>query len=435
MKKFDITIICAALAVLALAIFFYPVKKINFKRTTLVFSQWLNDDLDGKVLDKIVYEFEKSHPGVSIVLENRTYRNLKNDCAGYLDAMRNALSSGNEGKKNTHKFPDIVTVDPLWFDDSEKHILFANQNGGEMRESAATNEVYTKPLYSYFNTLFYNIGILEDAGFDRPPKTRGEFAEVCLKLKEKNIYGLSVSGNFFTDIFPWIWSESGTKMLQTINNEKDRFDFSEKTVIASIDFFNKLNRQNILGRPPFIKDDDEKIKNFIAGKTAMITAPSKLIKKLETQRNMRFGITNIPYPENYSGRPVFNMNCVHTAVLSSSRQREAAFEFVEFLGAANAVLAASAGAIPEDPAASMFDGAWAEEQPGGGQDSGPLQAVYAKAQSMIESAEGVDDWKIFSASASLDSIAAEEMNSMFRQTQGAADTAETIKKRYNSVVK
>jgi multiple sugar transport system substrate-binding protein len=438
MKKFDIVIICTALAVLALAIFFYPAKKINFKRTTLVFSQWLNDDLDdAKVLGKIVDEFEKSHPGVNIVLENRSYRNLKNDCAGYLDAMRNALSGGNEGKKGTHKFPDIVTVDPLWFDDSEKHILFADQNGGETRESAATaatNEVYTRPLYSYFNTLFYNIGILEDAGFDRPPKTRGEFSEVCLKLKEKNIYGLSVSGNFFADIFPWIWSESGTKMLQTINNEKDRFDFSEKTVIGSIDFFNKLNSQNTLGRPPFINDDDEKINNFIAGKTAMITASSKLIKKLEAQKDTRFGITNIPYPENYSGRPVFNMSCVHTAVLSSSRQREAAFEFVEFLGAANAVLASSAGAISEDPAASMFDGALAEDQSGGGQDRGPLEAVYAKAQSMIESAEGVDDWKLFSACASLDSIAAEEMNSMFRQMQGAADTAEMIKKRYDSVI-
>jgi ABC-type glycerol-3-phosphate transport system substrate-binding protein len=435
MKKFDIAIICTALAVLALAVSFYPAKKINFKRTTLVFSQWLSDDLDGKVLDKIVEEFEKSHPGVSIVHEKRCYRNLKNVCAGYLDAMRNALSGGNEGKKGTHKFPDIVTVDPLWFDDSEKHILFANQNGGETWESAATNEIYTRPLYSYFNALFYNIDILEDAGFDRPPKTRGEFAEVCLKLKEKNIYGLSVSGNFFTDIFPWIWSESGTKMLQTINNEKDRFDFSEKTVIASMDFFNKLNRQNTLGRPPFIRDDDEKINNFIAGKTAMITAPSRLIKKLEAQGDMRFGITNIPYPENYSGRQVFNMSCVHTSVLSSSRHSEAAFEFVEFLCAANAALAASAGAISEDPAASMFDGAWAEEQPGGGQDGGPLEVVYAKAQSMIDSAEGVDDWKLFSASASLDSIAAEEINSMFRQRQGAADTAEAIKKRYDSVVK
>ena len=437
MKKFDIALVCAALAVLAAAIFFYPAKKINFRQTTLVFSQWLTDDMERDILEKVIDEFERSHPGVSIVPENRSYRNLKKDCAVYLDIARNSQLNGKENKKNARKFPDIVTVDPLWFDDSEKRILFANQNGGEARESATTNEVYTRPLYSYFNALFYNIKILEDAGFDRPPKTRGEFSEVCLKLKEKNIYGLSVSGNFFTDIFPWIWSESGTKTLQTINSEKDMFNFAEKNVVGSIDFFNKLNRQNTLGRPPFIKDDDEKINNFIAGKTAMVTASSKLIKTLETQhKDMQFGITNIPYPENPSGRPIFNMSCVHTAVLSSSGYSETAFEFLEFLGAASAALAAAAGAISEDPTASIFDGTWAGDQiQRGGQDRASPEAVYVKAQNMIESAEGLDDWKLFSACASLGSIAEEEINSMFRHRQDAAAAAETIKKRYDSVVK
>ncbi|MDR3355811.1 MAG: extracellular solute-binding protein [Spirochaetaceae bacterium] len=431
MKKFDLAVICTALAVLALAVFFYPVKRINFKRTTLVFSQWLNDDMDRAVLDNIIEEFEKSRPGVNIIAENRTYKNLKNDCAGYLDAIAGGRSGVNENKKNTHRFPDIITVDPLWFDDFEKSILFANQNSGETREGAAKNEVYTRPLYSYFNALFYNISILEDAGFDRPPKTRAEFAEVCLRLKEKNIYGLSVSGNFFTDIFPWIWTETGTRTPQTINGEKDGFDFDEKNFVGSMDFFNSLNRHNTLGRPPFIKDEDEKINNFIAGKTAMITASSKLIEKLETRENMRFGITNIPYPENHSGRPVFSMNCVHTAVLSTSRYKEEAFEFVEFLSAANAALSAASGAISE----AVFESSWAEAEPsGGGPDEPPLEEVYAKARSMAESAEGVDEWRLFSACASLGSIASEEINSMFRYRQSAADTAKNIKKRYDSAV-
>ncbi|MDR2342960.1 MAG: extracellular solute-binding protein [Spirochaetaceae bacterium] len=437
MKKFDIALVCTALAVLVMAFFLYPSKKINFRRTTLVFSQWLTDDMEREFLDKIIEEFEKSRPGVSIVLENKSYGNLEKDCAGYLDIVRNDRSDRKENKKNTHKFPDIVTVDPLWFDDSEKRILFADQNGGETREGTTRNEVYTIPLYSYFNTLFYNIKILEDAGFDRPPSTRGEFTEVCRKLKEENIYGLSVSGNFFTDVFPWIWSESGSRTLQTISGEKDKFSFTEKNVIGSMDFLDKLNRQNMLGRPPFIKDDNEKINNFVAGKTAMITASSKLIKKLETQyKGTRFGITNIPYPENYSGRPVFNMSSVHAAVLSSSSHRDKAFEFLEFLCAANAALATAAGAIPEDSSSSVFDNTSADSQPyGGGQNSRRFEAIHVKAQSMLESAESLDDWKLFSACASLASIASEEIDSMFRYKRGVADTVEAIKKRYDSVIK
>jgi multiple sugar transport system substrate-binding protein len=412
-----------------MAFLFFPVKKINLKQTSLVFSQWFKDDIQSDVFDKIIAEFEESHPSISIISEYRSMQGVKYDCKYYLDIIQN--EQDNENKKNMRKFPDIVAVDPLWFNDSEKRILFEDQNASEdisassYGYNSAKNEAYTKPLYAYFNALFYNIRIIEDAGFDRPPKTWNEVMTICSNIKEKNIYGLSISENFFTDVFPWIWSETNKNILQVLNSEKDKFNFTEKSVIDSIDFFNRLNLQNMLGRSPFIKDEEEKINNFIAGKTAMITASSRLIKKLEAEHDdINFGITNIP-SEDYSGRPIFNMSSVHTAVLSSSKQKEAALEFIEFLTSKNAMLATASGAVSPDTA--VFDYSQA-----GGETSG--RSVYAKAQNMIESAESIDDWKLFSACASLASIAAEEIDSMFRYKRSADATAESIKRRYDSVI-
>jgi ABC-type glycerol-3-phosphate transport system substrate-binding protein len=424
MKKFDAAIGYAALAALVIAFLFFPVQKVNFKETTLVFSQWFTDDMESEAFDSIVAEFEESHPGISITREYRNMRGIKYDCSYYLDVIKN--ESNNDMKKETRKFPDIIAVDPLWLNDLEKRMLFEDQNVSEDRDGGAKNESYTKPLYAYFNALFYNIEILEDSGFDRPPKTRNEVTAISRKLKEKNIYGLSVSENFFTDILPWIWPETDRNALQILNVEKDKFDFTEKSVVDSLDFFHTLNSQNTLGRPPFIKDEEEKINNFTAGKTAMITASSKLIKRLESDHSdMRFGITNIP-TKDYFGRPIFSMSSVHAAILSSSRNKEAAFLFIDFLASKNAALAAAAGAVSPD--AAMFGYPQTAAASYG-------KPVYAKAQSMIESAESVDDWKLFSACAALDSIAAEETGAMFRYRRSAAATAVSIKKRYDVVVK
>jgi multiple sugar transport system substrate-binding protein len=426
MKKFDIALIAVAAAVLLMAFLFYPVKKINLKPTTLVFSQWFGSEDERILLDGIIAEFEDAHPGITVVPVYRTYQGIRHDFAYYAGVIRS--EDEPDQKNGARVLPDIVSIDPLWFNDSEKQVLFANQNISETSSAGVNNDVFSTPLYSYFNMLFYNIKILEDAGFDRPPKTRGEFMSVCLRLKEKNIYGLSVSENFFTDIFPWIWPKTGGDVSQAFNSEKDSFDFTEKNVIESINFFNSLNGRNVLGRPPFIENEEEKINNFLAGKTAMITASSRLIKLFESEYgDLNFGVTNIPYPENNSGRPVFNMSCVHIAVLSVSQHKEEALEFIEFLSGKKIALAGATGAVSEDAASSVF--AYSRSA-----NIESVSPVFLKAQNMIDSAEIVDDWKLFSAGAALNSIAGEEISSMLKHNSGAEETAKSIKRRYTSVI-
>ncbi|MDR1257155.1 MAG: ABC transporter substrate-binding protein [Spirochaetaceae bacterium] len=427
MKKFDVAMICAALAVLFCAIFFYPAKKVNFRQTKLVFSQWLKDDMPEEAVLRIIAEFEEDNPAISIVLEDRSRVNVKNDVRGYLEAVRNEKAGGKNGLR---RLPDIILLDPLWLDDSEKSILFWDQNASETQDMA--EKTYSTPLYSYFNALFYNIGVLEKAGFDRPPRTWGEFEAVCLKIKEKNIYGLSVGEDFFASIFPWIWP--GVYGTLGPDIPRDTFDFTGKNIVESLDFLNRLDRQNALGRPPFMKDEGEKINSFIVGKTAMITASTRLIKRLAAERDgVRFDVTAIPYSENNPARPVFSASGIHAAVLSSSAGKEAALEFVRFLESKRPELAAAAGAVPDGvPVFGGQENAWTPDlRPVVGADN----PVRAKALSIFESAESVEEWNIFSACAALGILGGEETALMFRSNRSAADTAAAIQKRYADAVK
>jgi multiple sugar transport system substrate-binding protein len=436
MKKFDTAMICVALAVLILAFIFYPAKKINFTRTTLVFSQWLKEDMPQDAINAVIAEFEEANPSINIILEDRTREKAKSDCALYREAARNAIQNNEGGgkKNNGRRLPDIILVDPLWLDDSEKEIMFEKQDvsgtpvlpGAPAAPdvSGAADYALTAPLYSYFNALFYNTGILEEAGFDRPPKTRSGFEEFCQKLKGKGIYGLSVSGNFFTDIFPWICQNP-----YPTDGEKDIFDFTGKNSVETIDFFSRLSINSMLGRPPFITGEDEKIKAFTSGKTAMITASSKLIRYFKSLYGggFRFQITNIPYSENYAARPALTMNSVHVAVLSAGEHREEALKFTGFLADKRTALAGAAGAIPANGASALFSSGLTPQY-----NADPL---YAKAKNLIENADTVDGWKMFSACASLEAIAAEEMSSMFNRRQTAAEAAGAVQRRYAGVVR
>jgi hypothetical protein len=124
------------------------------------------------------------------------------------------------------------------------------------------------------------------------------------------------------------------------------------------------------------------------------------------------------------------MDSVHAAVLSAGAHSGEALEFTRFLAAKKADLAAAARAIPADGVSVMFSPMRTDA--GQEYDAPSTDTLYAKARSLIENADGVDGWKLFSACASLYAIASEEFASMLSRSQTPADAAGNIKKRYAS---
>ena len=116
---------------------------------SIVFATWWQEDLGEDALLTIIEEFESSHEGIRIVLKEISYEDL-----------RRALFNRAELDEAPSPPVDVLSLDPAWVPE------LLNR---EIIESAE------EPFLSFINVLYYNIEILKNAGFSRPPRTRGEF--------------------------------------------------------------------------------------------------------------------------------------------------------------------------------------------------------------------------------------------------------------------
>jgi multiple sugar transport system substrate-binding protein len=186
-------------------------------------------------------------------------------------------------EKNSSAPGDILAVDPLWIPDLIKN--------GLLQKSDSTET----PLVTYFYPLFYNIDILREAGFSRPPKNRSEFlafAKAVTKTKAQR-YGLALSlspGNsrgIYTDVYPWIWA-AGASLL----NEN-----SQKAIVETLAFLANLNREGLIHPDSFSMGEEEKLNAFIEGRTAFILGKVQYIEILKTQLGpSHFSLSSIPPP-------------------------------------------------------------------------------------------------------------------------------------------
>ena len=231
--------------------------------TNLLFSQWWQEDLKKDTLLELIREFESLHGDIKITLNTRSYEDLR------LDLFIPPESSPG----------DIFALDPLWVPELVKRDIIENLwTESPLAESPLTESPGTEsqgvesqwsddpsqqayngpPLLSYINVLFYNIEMLREAGFARPPKSRGEFLDYARAVtnSEENRWGLTLGGNssrgMYDDVYPWIWS-AGARL---ITNERPAL--SSRQVMDSLSFLASLNRESLVVPSAFSAEDWKK---------------------------------------------------------------------------------------------------------------------------------------------------------------------------------
>jgi len=290
------------------------------KHTTLVFAQWWEDQLEGTILADLAAEFEAKNPNVTIVLEKKNW-----------DEIRESLE-GDAG-------PDIFSIDPYAFHELDSSFRLAAITAD--REGSA----HILPLISFINPLFYNIDLLRNAGFDRPPKNQTEFLSYVQRIKQTgggSIYGagLALGGDphgINRHLLSWIWAS--TNSPESVEN----FKFNSKEVIGALNFLNQLNQS--LYPYPFYLTGEDLLKAFSEGKVAMMIASSADIKKVR-KTPINFSITTIPSPESYTKKPVFPLNEWYAALNGKTLHQEEARQFAAFLKEKSESLAIAAYAVP-----------------------------------------------------------------------------------------
>jgi len=363
------------------------------KHTTLVFAQWWENELESNTLSDIAAKFTAANPGVTVILEKKNW-----------DEIRKSLEEDTG--------PDIFSIDPLAVYEMNRASRLAEITEGNRRNGTILQ------IISFINPLFYNIELLRNAGFDRPPKNYTEFLSYAVRVKESGgVYGagLALGGGTHSisrHILSWIWASADNP------ESADTFDFNSKEVIGTLKFLNQLKTN--LYPNPFSVSEEELFRAFNEGKVGMMIGSTANIKKLKTSP-IGFGITTIPGSESYVKKPVFLVTEWYLGINRHSEYKEEARRFAAFLSEKSDSIAAAAYAIPGS-------GSRSREMP-------REDLFYSKAFDMYEAGEMVRELYASPDILSLNSIIGEEVKQMFWDMKTPEQCAQAIQTRWEKLNK
>jgi len=367
----------------------------------IVFTQWWEGDLGKDTLRLLVEEFEELH-GIKVTIEYRAYEDLRRDLFALAEIP--PPSNGNF-VANTNFIGDVIALDPLWTT--------------ELLKMDIIEEDVT--LLSFINVLYYNVEILKEAGFSRPPKNRSEFIDYAKVLAGGRgsspgfMLGIALNENntrgVYDDIFPWIWA-TGVPLIRDGNPV-----VNSRQVVESLSFLAALNNEGLIAPSMFLADSAWKLEDFISGRVACMVAPTLYIDQVrERMGDDAFGITSVPGPDNYFGRPFFATAGWAFGVHSASERKEEARLFADFLAGKASLLSDKIGAAPGNGAPNLFG-------------TPARDPFYSKVWDITISGEAARDFTDIPWIA-LQSVFREELASLFAGRKTPTEAATAIQERW-----
>jgi len=364
-------------------------KKESAKPPSIVFTQWWEKDADKELLLEIISEFESLHDDFKIILNTCPYEDL-----------RLALFQGTP-LEDSISLGDVIVLDTLWVSELSKKEIIENINANPV---------------SFINILYYNINILKEAGFSRPPKTRGEFLAYAMSLagSKRNQAGLALGMNssrgIYDNILPWLWSAG----VQLIKDGKPQVN--SRQIVDSLSFLASLYSEGVLTPQSFAESPAEKLEDFVSGKAAFVIAPASEIGFVrERMGDEAFGVTSIPIPDNYSGKSFFAVSAWTVGVFSSSAHKEEAKLFAAFLAEKSAFISEKMNAIPGNGVPPAYD------------------VFYSKVWDIVIAGEMAQDFSGLNWTA-LEESFREELLALFGGMATAAQTASAIQKKWEAII-
>jgi len=278
------------------------------------------------VMEGVIAEFEKTHPGVKINYEQQSITD-------YRLRLQNALASG--------RGPDIFRFHNTWLPMFKGDLAPLPQSvvtqidletdfyPGGLEAVKAGNSFYGIPLMVDTLALFYNKDILAAANVG-VPKTWDEFRQTAYQLTQRDeakrimVAGAALGAASNVDH----WSDIlGLMMLQNEVNLAGPYD---EIARQAFDFFMVFSRED--------KVWDETLPAstiaFAGNKLAFYFGPSwRIISLRELNPNLNFGVAPVPQLPQIPGqeKPVSWASFWVEGVSAKSQQQNLAFEFLTYL--------------------------------------------------------------------------------------------------------
>lgn len=239
------------------------------QQTTLTWWDYFNADNLNEAIQNMVADYEAAHPDVKIERTPIGFGDLKariiqGAATGTLPDILIVDNPDNQALAAQGALADITEYVQDWeysdayFDGPWASTLYQDRNYGVPFDSNAT-------------ALFYNIDLLNEAGFDAPPATWDELRETAAALTEGDRAGFCLSltateeGTF--TYLPFLWGNGG-----------DLQDSGGETNVEALTLLNTMmNEDRSIPRAALQWGQGDANNQFLAGKCAlMINGPWQL---------------------------------------------------------------------------------------------------------------------------------------------------------------
>lgn len=403
-KHGDILLIALALAVLAGGLIRQAgMIKINPAKTPrIVFTQWWDEDAENGYLRGLADEFESLHEGIKVTVSYMPYKEIMAGLYG-----QKAIGAMPEMGDDVKGYPgnaDVIAIDPLWLPELRPETI--NEGNG-----SASNA-----LASFISVLYYNIDILSEAGFSRPPKTRGEFLDYARaigngKTRLGLAMGLAGPRGIYDDLYPWIYA-AGIHL-----SREGKASVNSRQVTESLGFFAALNNEDLIGPDARTADSSKKIDDFISGRAAFMVAPASEIERVrKAMGDGAFSVSAVPSPDGYAGRSYYAGSDWAIAINPASRHREEAALFMDFMEGKAALLSEAAHAVS-----------------GSGSPPSIADPFYSKVWDIAIAGEQARDFNGLPWNA-MEAIFREELASLFQGGALPAEAASAIQAEWENAI-
>ncbi len=286
---------------------------------------------DSDTMAKVISEYKKRNP----VIKDIQYKKMTVD--SYENDLRDALATGNG--------PDIFLIHNSWLAKHQDKLFPAPDSVITPKQVQDTfvdvvsqdfvkdSKIFALPLSVDSLALYFNKGLLNQAGFSSPPRTWAEFDDAVTRMTKVDSFGNIVQSgaamgassdaspgdgkiNRATDILTAIMMQAGAQMNDTKTNLATFAEFTDASLAgknpispgqAALAYYTKFsNRSN--KEYSWNSSMHNSVDSFIEGQTAMTIDYSWLIPKIQSKApKMNLGISTLPQNIDKSGKGV-NLN-------------------------------------------------------------------------------------------------------------------------------
>jgi multiple sugar transport system substrate-binding protein len=279
------------------------------------------------VMQGVIADYEKSHPNVKITYTMQSPKN-------YRSRLQSAIQSGTA--------PDIARIHNTWLPMLRSSLTPAPDKIVPLstfdayypiakKNAVAGGKVYALPLEVDGLALLYNQDIFDKKGLT-PPSDWNALRKMAYDLTERNAETgiITLSGAALgttSNIDHW----SDILGLLIVQNSGDPSKPSSTAVQDALTFYTIFATQD----KTWDATQPNSVYAFATGTVAMILAPSWQVAEIKAiNPNLKFGIAPVPtLPSTNVAWATYWME----AVPSSSKNSEAAWEFIKYLSSESAL--------------------------------------------------------------------------------------------------